>query len=98
MTLQLPFVIERPYGRVTVVLEVFEEDGSLVCGIYKLDGKITLPPRRWLSVVRSEVRKLETIAREAGCHEMRVAGRDWSPILTDYEPFDGPTNGLRKRL
>lgn len=42
--------------------------------------------------------KIETMAREAGCHELRIAGRDWSKIFNDYEPYEGPRNGIRKVL
>jgi hypothetical protein len=29
---------------------------------------------------------------------MRVAGRNWARVLTDYEPLGGLRNGLRKAL
>jgi hypothetical protein len=48
--------------------------------------------------MRGELRKIENIARDAGCTEMRVAGRDWSRILPDYEPMPGIENRLRKAL
>jgi hypothetical protein len=93
-----PFEIVRPYGRVTVTLEVAEDNGTKVCGIYNLEGHIGLPPKQWLRIVRAEVANFERIAREAGCAEMRLAGRDWSRILRGYEPLPGLPNGLRKAL
>lgn len=96
-----PIDIERPGIKVRITLQAFIEDGLSVAGIYQLTGKISLGPRAWLTAVREEVRKLETIARNAGCAELRVAGRNWQKILPDYERMtDAPDvrNGLRKRL
>jgi len=93
-----PFRIERENIAVSITLEVFEEDGRKVCGIYKLDGMVNLPPKLWLRTVRAEVDKLERIARDAGCAEMRIAGRDWSRILPGYEALPSLPNGLRKAL
>lgn len=98
MAVHVPFAIDRPFGRVDVTLEVYEEDGKRVCGIYKLDGQINLPPRKWLAAVRDEMRVIERIAREAGCDELRIAGRNWAPILPDFDSLIGPRNGLRKAL
>ena len=96
--LTVPFEIKRPYADAALELEVFEEDGLLVCGILTLNGRIMLKPQAWLEAVRAEVLKLEGFARDAGCAEMRIAGRDWSRILPDYERFDGVENELRKAL
>lgn len=98
--MELPaFPIETDEISVVMVMQVFEaEDGRLVCGIRNLVGKVTAPPKQWLRAVRAEMRKLEGLARDAGCKEMRLRGRDWSRILPDYEPLDGTPNGLRKDL
>lgn len=93
-----PFSITAQGGAVTITLEVFEEEGRLCCGIYQLDGRITLPPKAWLRLIRSELEKIENVARQAGCAEIRVAGRDWSRVLTGWTPLDGVQNGLRKVL
>lgn len=95
---QFPFVIDRPYGRVEVVLEVYGSGDDMVCGIYKLNGQINLPPKRWLQVVRGHVHRIERIVKQSGCREMRVAGRSWKRILPEYQPYDGVRNGLRKAL
>lgn len=94
----IPFRIERRYGSVEMALEVYEEDGRKVCGIFTLKGKIRLRPHAWLRTVRREVRVIEGIARRAGCEEVRIAGRNWRRVLPDYEPYDGPRNGIRKSL
>lgn len=93
-----PFRIIRPGIRVLVQLEVYEEPEGLVCGIRKLKGRVALPPRQWLRAFREEIRVIERLAKSAGCIEMRLGGRRWARILTDYEPFDGVKNGLRKGL
>jgi hypothetical protein len=93
-----PFSITVKGGLGRVTLEVYEEDGKICCGLYRLDAHLDLPPKQWLRTMRTEMTKIETIAREAGCVEMRVAGRNWASVLPDYEPLIGPRNGLRKVL
>ena len=93
-----PFRVVRPEGEVQITLQVFEEDGRLVCGIKYVDGAIPARPKAWLKAVREEVDKIAGLAREAGCRELRIAGRDWSRVFPDYEPLDGVPNGLTKEL
>lgn len=97
--LKIPFVIDRPYGRVEIVLEVVDEGPARICGIFNAEGGVNLPPARRWAAVRKHLRKIECIAKAAGCTEMRLAGRKgWARVLKDYQPFDGVTNGLRKAL
>lgn len=93
-----PLVIDRPYGRVEIILEVYGSGDDMVAGIYQLKGRISLKPKRWLRVVRGYVHRIERICKFSGCRELRVAGRNWKQILPEYEPYDGVPNGLRKRL
>ncbi len=96
-----PIEIVRPGINVRITMEAIIEDGVKVAGIYDLTGTIDLPPRAWLKAVRDEVDRLEAVARDAGCEELRLQGRDWGRILPDYERItDAPKmrNGLRKRL
>lgn len=93
-----PFGIVRPEGYVAITLEVFEENGRTVCGVFALRGKIMLPPRQWLRTVREELRRIERIAARFGCDEIRIAGRDWHRIFPDYQPLVDVKNGLRKAL
>lgn len=81
-----------------MILEVFEEEGRKVCGIRKVRGEINLKPKAFVAAVKHEVSVLEGIAKDAGCEEMRIAGRDWSKPLAGmgYEPFPAIENGLRK--
>lgn len=97
MRLRLPR-IERPGCRVVVQLEVYEEPTGLVCSIRRLRGRVDLPRAEWLRAVREEMHKIEGLAKAAGCNEMRLGGRKWSRVLTDYEPLSGVKNGLRKAL
>lgn len=96
--MRIPFEIIRPYGRVRIELEVYDDNGIRVCGLYSLRGRISLPPKRWLRVVRKEMHRIEGIARAASCREIRLAGRNWSRVLPDYEPMPGIENRLRKVL
>lgn len=79
-------------------LMVVEVTNDLVCWTKYLGGHIEGGPKARIAIMRGVVRHLETHARAAGCTEHRLCGRDWSKILRDYQPFDGPRNGLRKVL
>lgn len=95
----VPYPIVVPgVGAAALVLEIYDEDGQRVCGIYQMAGKINLPPKAWLRLVREHLAIIEQKCRESGVTEMRLAGRHWSRVLPDYEPYDGPKNGLRKIL
>lgn len=94
-----PIGIVRPGVRVFIRLEVLEEDGKPYCLIHTLSGTISLGPKAWLKAVRDEIWKLERIARQAGCTEMRIEGRDWSRVLPGYSHWPaGEGHGLRKVL
>jgi hypothetical protein len=94
------FRIARPgEGDVAVTLEIFQdEDGSMICGLRQLEGRITLGPKAMRAAMLTELAKIEDIARQAGCTEMRHAGEDRAWCLPGYEPMDGLRNGRRKRL
>jgi hypothetical protein len=88
-----------PNGAGLVTLEVYQlESGTKVCGIHHIEGRLNLPPKKWLATMRAELLIIEENAKKAGCGEVRIAGRDWSNILRDYEPIEGIPNGLRKVL
>lgn len=95
----LPFPIHRPGIDVLMILEVFHEDGKNVCGIYKVRGTMDLKPKAFIRAVEAEMPIIEGMARDAGCEEMRVCGRQWSMLKNcGYEPFPALENGLRKAL
>ena len=87
-------------GEAFIRFEVYAEDGVMVCAIDQLDGTINLKPKAWLSLIRGELRMLEGVAKEAGCAEMRMAGRFNRKILPDYEEYTAFDGGLclKKRL
>jgi hypothetical protein len=92
-------VRRRPYGVGRIILECYPEGDETVCGVYKLWGKSTLGPKAFVAFMRREMTTLEQIARDAGCTQMRVAGRNWSRVLNDYESMAGDSpNLLVKRL
>jgi len=93
-----PFRIEYPGVRGVVRLAVIEEPSGLVCVIDKVRGRIDLPRTEWLQAVRDITRWIEAKAKAANCNEMRLGGRRWAHVLTDYEPLAGVTNGLRKAI
>jgi hypothetical protein len=96
--ISLPIRVEDADGSAELVFEVVEENERRICWLYHLELHLKLPPKAWLRKVRGELAKLENIAREAGCAEMRIRGRDWSKIIIGFEALDGVPNGLRKVL
>ena len=96
-----PIGILRPGVAVNITLAVFMEDEAPICLLHTLKGKIKLKPKAWLQTVRAEMVRLEHIARQAGCKEMRIEGRDWSRVLAGmgYGPWgSGEGHALRKVL
>lgn len=93
-----PFIIDRPYGRVEVTLEVWGSGDDMVCGFRHMEGHIDLPPKALVAAAKQEIAVLERIAKESGCTEMRHVGPGWTRILDDYEPIPDVPHGLRKRL
>lgn len=99
MSEEITFRIDRrPVADVMVTLEIYEENGERICGLRFLSGTIDLPPRAMQSMIIEEVRKIEDLAREAGCREIRHAGDDRAWFLPGYEPMPDLKNGRRKRL
>lgn len=96
--ISLPLKVEADDGSAELVFEVVEEGGEMICWLYHLQMTLRLPPKAWLARVRSEIEKLQNIARASGCAEMRIRGRDWSKVLPDFDFIDGVPNGLKKRL
>lgn len=92
-------------GECEITLEVYQEIDAddtkrMICAVYQLTGQLRAPPKAWLRVMREELATLETIAREAGCVEMRMAGRFKQNIFPDYQPYEPASglDGLRKEL
>lgn len=98
--MQPPIVgIVRAGVRVLLRTEIHEDGAGVYCLIHTLSGEIHLPPKAFVAAVREEVRKLERIARNAGCAEMRIEGRPWGKLLPDYVPWpEGEGRAIRKVL
>jgi len=79
-------------------LMVIEVTSDLVCWTKYLAGSIEGGPKARIAIMRAAVRHLETVARDAGCIEHRLCGRDWQRILPEYTASDGHPNELRKVL
>ena len=92
-----PLDLHVPAGAVRITLELFEEDDRIICGIYACDV-VRSPGTRLISAARQGIGLIEDMMRKAGVAEVRLGGRDWSRILTDYERLEGVENGLRKAL
>ena len=90
-------MLSGPGWTATLVFEIYEENGKTICGV--LDMKGAFERGAMMATVRREMKTIEALARDAGCAELRLAGRDWSRVLKDYEPLPGgEPNRLRKRL
>jgi len=93
-----------PCGEATILFRVYDEGETepytRVCEVRRLDGFIHLKPKAWLSLVRSEIRIIEKVARDVGCDEVRMSGRFTAQILPDYEPYTALDGSpcLKKRL
>lgn len=97
LTPPVPFT--HPRGEVAITFQIVEADGERVCGVFDLVGHIDLPPKAWLRLVRDTMTDIERKAKDAGCAEMRMAGRNWLRVFPDYEPLPGgDQNLIRKRL
>lgn len=97
--LECKFLIRRPYAEVLVTLEIYQEEGEMVCGLRFIRGHIDLPPKAMREAILRELAVIENIAREAGCTEMRHAGDETRVLfLPGYEPMPELPNGRRKRL
>jgi hypothetical protein len=95
----MTFCVSHPQGEGEITFDVFKEGEATVCGIYMLKGRLGLPPKQWLEVFRSTLAQFEQRAKNAGCTEMRMSGRNWARIVVGYEAIEGDApNLLRKRL
>jgi len=84
-------------GIVVVTLGVF--DGVMCCWLNYVAGSIDGGPRQFISAAREIATEIETLARKAGCIELRGGGRNWSRVFPEWEHFDPDNpNRMRKRL
>ena len=77
---------------------VIEVTDGLACWVKYVAGNITGGPKARVAVFRAVMARMEAVARDAGCTEIKLCGRDWSRILPDYSPCEGRLNCIRKGL
>jgi hypothetical protein len=92
------FPVKRPGVNVLVTLQLCDDAGEMVCGLRWIEGRIDLGPKAMRAAITEELSKIEAIAREAGCTEMRHSGDDRGWCLPGYEPMPELPHGRRKRL
>lgn len=92
------FRVTRPGVDVLVTLQLFEERGEMICGLRWVEGRFELGPKAMRAAITEELAKIEAIARDAGCAEMRHCGDDRGWCLPGYEPMPELPHGRRKRL
>ncbi len=98
---EIPVRIVRDGADVTLTLQVYQEDGEVVCGLRFLSGSMPKPTKALRRACKEELAKIEDVCRRAGVKEMRHAGEARDLVLPGYEPMtDKPElrNGRRKRL
>ncbi len=88
------FDIDLPSMRGLVVIEYDER----ACLFLYAAGKINGNWRERIGNARMLMRFFEQMAKRLGHAEMRVEGRDWSRILSDYTNRGGPRHELVKAL
>lgn len=91
-------VVHMPHASGVVISELCVLDGVKVLWLPFIAGKTTLPPRAFVRFMRKMMVLYEDMAREQGCEEIRIGGRDWSRVFPDFERFDEVPNRMRKRL
>lgn len=92
------FRVTRPGVDVLVTLQLFNEGGDMICGLRWIEGTMTLRPKAMRAAIIEELTKIEAIARDAGCTEMRHSGDDRGWCLPGYEPMPELPHGRKKRL
>lgn len=90
--------VSAPEGYGAVVSELCTIDGVQCLWLNYIAGSSDVGPRGFIRAVRKIMAEYEKLARNAGCEEIRIGGRDWSRIFPEFERFDDKPNRLRKRL
>lgn len=86
-------------GAGLVVVEPCEIEGVKTLWLPYMVGKLNQPPKRWLSMIRQIMAHFETLAKEAGCSEVRIGGRNYRGVFPGFETFDAlAPNRMRKAI
>lgn len=93
------FVTNEQACRGVAVIEFApSETAEKCCWLAYVAGDAHGGPKAQLATMRDLAGRFEVIARGNNCTEMRVRGRDWSRVLTDYEPTGNGRHELRKAI
>lgn len=63
-------------------------DGKYGVWITHIAGQVKGGPKLWLRTMRAIMDHFVSKAREAGCAEVRIGGRDYTRVFPDFERFD----------
>lgn len=89
--------IHVPNGAGLITLQPGEFDGVFALWVPYIFAQLKAGPKAWMKTMIEVMAYFEDKAREAGCAEIRIGGRDWS-FLPGYERFDETLNRLKKVL
>lgn len=93
------FKVIAPTARGLAVIEFGpSETADRCCWLLYAAGSCDGGPKAWLAVMRMLMGQFEGLSLTYGCTEMRVQGRDWSRVLSDYQPTGNARHQLVKRL
>jgi len=83
-------------GAMLLVVEPIGDGDDMILWIPYLAGQIKRG--RFVPVMREGMAQMEDMARESGCAEIRLCGRNWGRVFSDYETMPDWPNGLKKVL
>lgn len=89
--------IHVPNGAGVITLQPGVFDGVFALWVPYTFAAVKAGPRVWRQTIIGVMQHFEDLAREAGCADIRIGGRDWS-FLPGYERFDHVPNRRRKKL
>lgn len=93
------FEITRDGLRLLVAVHIHPiEDGTAFSIVYAAGRIGTMAPRQWLRRITTLIETAQETARQLGCKELRLSGRDWSRFFPDWDCLDEGRNLLRLRL
>lgn len=93
-----PDLVMRVYGWADGIM-VFQITDDHICWVKYAAGRVAGGPKARLRAIRANMADIETVAQSIGCSEVRVCGRDWSSVLTDYELIsDAPEPNLLRKI
>lgn len=90
--------LHGPSGAGIVVIEPGWFDGKWCLWLPYMAGRLKAGPKTWMLIARDIMEQFEALARDSGCEEIRIGGRNYAGIFPGFERFDAQNNRLRKVL